>query len=367
MTRPTLLATLSFFLAITLPLPLIAQDWIYQTQEGDNLWDICLEYTNKRGCWQQLGPHNNMADDDYIPPGSEIRIPIHWLSNLPVVGKALDVVGDVEYQGFARAAEALKSGQALRLGARITSRDGNARLQFGKHGQVLLRRNSVLELNTMSSGDGPKQTSRLHLLQGEVEAEVVRESNSRFEIYTPAAVAAVRGTQFRVSGDAVAGAEQTSSMRSEVTEGLVRVNGAASVDVPEGFGVRADAGAAPEPPRKLLNPPLLDEASLASPLPARVTWEDNVGARTWRLDLYAAGENGSLLRTDVSGSAEFTYADLEQTCYRLVVRGIDQDGFNGLDSDNKLCIEPPPPPPPEEPADYRPLAIWAVLAALMLL
>ena len=56
--------------------PALAQDWLYKARPGDTIWDLCLEYTARSGCWKELARYNNIADDRAIPPGEEIRIPI---------------------------------------------------------------------------------------------------------------------------------------------------------------------------------------------------------------------------------------------------------------------------------------------------
>ena len=43
-----------------------ADDWIVFAQEGDTLWDLCLKYTNKRGCWIELGKYNAISNDRAI-------------------------------------------------------------------------------------------------------------------------------------------------------------------------------------------------------------------------------------------------------------------------------------------------------------
>lgn len=340
----------------------VAQDWIYRAQPGDTLWDLCLEYTARRGCWIELSTYNNVPDDKKIQPGTDIRIPVSWLLELPIVGTVLNVQGEVHYQEYSGSKPVpLTAGQDLVLGSILQSAGGSASLKLGQHSELLLRPNSVLELNSMSVGQTPGQTSELQLDRGEVEVKVEPSSRSRFEIHTPSAIAAVRGTEYRVasqSGD--------NSTRSEVLKGLVAVQAGSSVDVPAGFGLKAKPGEALGEPRKLLSPPVFEQSRLDSPLPVIVRWSDNPGAEAWQLDLYTQAGAGELLATHHPTEPHFTFPDLAESCYRLVARGVDTEGFNGLESELPLCVQPPP-PPVEETRTYWDLLLWSIIATIMLI
>jgi len=337
-----------------------AQDWLYQVKDGDSIWNLCMGYANYKHCWMQLGDYNGLPDHDKLEPGSQLRIPIHWLSAVPQVGKALTVSGDVIYKGFAQPAVPLQPGQSLGLGAVLTSGEGTATIEIGNHGRILLRPNSELELDALSAGGHTEPSSELKLPRGDVEVQVRPEARSRFEIHTPAAVAAVRGTRYRVA------TTDSASMRGEVTSGLVQVRSGATVDVHAGYGVQARAGEAPQAPRKLLPAPEVDADSLNSPLPVTVRWSGQPGAVQWQADLFEKGENGKLLVTRRVDSPELVFEELAQGCYTLTLRGIDADGFNGMDTDSELCVLPPA-PPVEEPRSHLGLIIWSVIATLMLL
>ena len=338
----------------------LAQDLVYRVKNGDNIWSLCHGFSNYKNCWLQLGDYNDLPNDDMLEPGSRLRIPIHWLRIVPEVGEALTVSGEVTYKPYAGPAVPLKAGKALTLGATLTSGEGNASIRLGDHGVILLRPNSVLELDSMTVGGGDEPSSELVLPSGDIEVEVKPEARSRFEVHTPAAVAAVRGTRYRVS------ATGTDSMRSEVTAGLVAITANSTVDVPAGFGVQARTGQAVEAPRELLAAPAVDKASLHAPLPVSVRWAQQPGAVRWQLDLFESGEDGKLLLTRQIDQPQWQLDNLEQSCYRLRLRAIDADGFNGLDTEEQLCVLAPAPVEPE-PNAYRELGIWSILTALIFL
>ncbi len=337
----------------------VAQDWIYRAQSGDTLWNLCLQYTARRGCWMELASYNNIPNDRTIQPGTDIRIPVSWLLELPIVGTVLNVQGEVQYQQYTGSKLVpLVAGQDLLLGSLLRSGAGSARIKLGEHSELLLRPNSILELDSMSVGKAPGQVSEIQLDRGEVEVKVKPRSRSRFEIHTPSAIAAVRGTEYRVASES-----KGNSTRSEVLKGLVAVQASSTADVPAGFGLRAKPGEALGEPRKLLAAPVFEQPRLDSPLPVSVRWSDDPGAKAWQLDLYNQSGAGALLVTYRPTEPQLIITDLAEGCYRLVVRGVDAEGFNGLESELPLCVQPPP----EEQQTYWDLVLWCIIAAVMLI
>ena len=156
----------------------------------------------------------------------------------------------------------------------------------------------------------------------------------RFQISTPAAVASVRGTEFRVvSGD------NGNQMRGEVTEGLVAVSAQGQQqDIPKGFGVKAARGEAPKEPRKLLPAPVFQtDLSRVNP-PVEFDWANVPGAVSYQLDVYT-DDSLTLLHSARLGSRRAQIADLALGCYQVRLRAIDNVGFNGLDNASRLCVE----------------------------
>ena len=340
--------------------PASAQDWVYRAQLGDTLWDLCLEYTAKQGCWMELGRYNNISQDRRIAPGTEIRIPLDWLVHVPIAGKVLNVNGDVSYRSRKDATpQPLSSGQDIALGSVLVSRSGTARIRLGKDSELLLRPNSILEI--AETGTAASPSSRVYLEDGEVEVKVNPASRSRFEVHTPSAIAAVRGTEYRV-----ASLREESSTRGEVLEGVVAVEAGSIVEVPTGFGVKATAGKPLGKPRKLLAAPRFEAGRIDAPLPITLRWQSDPQAVSWQVDVYDAGESGTLLYSAVAPEPFLTLDSLDEGCYRVIARAVDNAGFNGLEEELPVCVLPPP-PIVEEPPNYWGLAPWFATLILILL
>lgn len=347
--------------ALIVPQSAMAQDWIYRARQGDTLWDLCIKYSNKRGCWIELGTYNKIANDRAIPLGTEIRFPQNWLLQMPVVGKVVYVQGEVSYDANASGQlEPLRPGQPLLLGSRILALEGTAKITLGKPGVMVIRPNTELRLDSLSGAGETSLSAEITLQQGDVEVEVQPGSRSRFEIRTPSAIAAVRGTEYRVSSHGGDG----ESTRSEVLTGAVEVKGMDSALVPAGFGVLARQGEPLDPPRKLLSPPVFTQATIDAPLPVDIHWQSDPLAVGWQLDLL---QNGTLVESRRLVEPRVVLNDIDEGCYQLVLRAIDAAGFNGLEAGLPVCVLPPEPVVPVVADDDGPgLLVPGVMAAIFL-
>jgi hypothetical protein len=185
--------------------------------------------------------------------------------------------------------------------------------------------------------------SRLRLQSGSVSAKVPeRVPKSRFQITTPAAIAAVRGTEFRVSADDTDSGAAT--MAGEVFGGLVAVAAASDqVDVAAGFGIKTTEGEALAEPEQLLPAPKVTFAELQHP-PLTIAWQPMAEAREFRVELYglADGELGELLDVTAVGSKESSFTDANSTrvdgCFAVIVRAVSASGLLGLGETSQVCL-----------------------------
>lgn len=339
-----------------------AQDWIYPFAKGDTLWSLCLEHSNKPGCWLELGRYNRIVGPRQIAPGTLIRIPVAWLATVPEVATVAALQGDVRYDAksngdFVAAAE----GQTLLLGSTLVTGSGSVTLRRDDGSVVLLRPGTVLHLDSASVGSSPGGATELSVDEGEIEVQVPPGEDTRFEVRTPSAIAAVRGTQYRLATLGEAG----ETTRGEVLKGAVSVAAGSATLVEAGFGVLARKGEPIDKPRQLLAAPVFPEPSVSSPLPLQLNWTTNPDAASWRVDIYRSGAAGALLATRETTVPQVTFANLKEACYRVVVRGVDSEGFNGLQNEIQACVEPPPPVVEDTGSDLWPAA--AVFGTFLLL
>lgn len=331
--------------------------WLYTIRPGDNIWTLCKEYTKEPACWQKLGPLNNIARDRAIPPGTRIRIPANWLKVPAASATIVFVQGDVTYQLPGETESSALEGIKLTIGTTLVTANGSVSLSFADGSSMVLEANSQLELDALSNFElNGMVDSTVRLNQGTVKTRVIkREPRSHFRTITPSAVAAVRGTEYRVNvvAEVHEGEQEKQTTLVEVYQGLVDV-GAASVtfSVPASFGIVAKQGQALQEPIKLLDEPefipfeeqqtlLLDMAGKPSDA-ILIQWQSVTLASGFQLNVFADQQSDAktekLIKSYRTEDSKVNLNDLTIGCYHLSLRAIDQIGLHGLAAQKRLCL-----------------------------
>ena len=322
----------------------LAADFVYTVQPGDHPWNLAQRYLKNPTMALALRQRNHIQDEHHIPPGTRLRIPTEWLKLESAQVRVAAVVGDTRLVAGQTPPRSPQVGELLQAPAGLqTGPTGSASLEFADGSRVLVRRDTSLQLRSAQQRTlGQVSLVELELLQGSLENQVTPMGNSggRFEIRTPAAVAAVRGTQFRVYA-------QADSLRTEVIEGAVKVaNPAGQVTASAAQGSVAQTGQSPSQPVPLLAAPVLaslperiERLPIDWPLPAVA------GASSYRSQL-APGAQFVVAESDETSSAPRVRArDVEDGNYVLRVRAIDSQGLEGLSSERSLVVHARPEPP----------------------
>lgn len=318
-------------LAAPAPVADVAPEWRYTLRPGDTLIGVAAQYLARPADWPQLQRHNRIADPYRLTPGSALRIPLAWLRSTPAPATVVAVSGQARVSLPGGAERALQAGEQLRAGALLsTAADSSATLRFADGSLLVLQPGARLVLDTVSvyAGGGMADT-RLRLQQGRVEigANPRRMPGSRLQVITPSAVAAVRGTRFRVAADADA-------TREETLEGAVGLAAAGQqVMVADGQGSLAQTGQPPRPPVALLAAP--DLAALPARIdtvPLRFALPALPGAATWLGQIGVDQSFQRVLLETSSAAPQLSFADLPDGRYVLRVRAADGQGLQGRDA-----------------------------------
>ena len=329
-------------------------EWVYTVVDEDNLWDISERYLDTPARFDALRKINRVQFPRRMRPGTKLRIPMKWIRSNPVPAIVEKVVGQVTIlRAEGTAEEAALPGISIRLGDRLsTAAESSAAIRFADKTLVTVFEGSVARFDHLSAhGTTGMVDSRLNLLQGRMDARVTPASGpgSRFEIRTPSAISAVRGTEYRASSD-----DDGTVSRIEVLHGKVEVSGSSKKAlVAAGFGTRVQKDEPPLRPRRLLEPPAVN------PLPERirqlnwpVVWTADPEASAYRAEIATEDQFATILWQRRGEYAQVALPDLPDGDYYLRVRAIDDLGLEGKNTTLALNLDvrpeaPIPLSPPE--------------------
>ncbi len=342
MFRPLLI--LIFAVAICLSNSVVAAEeyWEYTFRPGDSLWKIAEKYTTSINNWGELLRINSIeaAEDRTVLPGTRISIPVSMLKQQPAPALVIAVNGATYVVRVDGEQAELTVGTELFNGDRVVTGDRQSlRMQFADKSELQVLPNSEVVLDKLSQFEQTGMVdTRIRLNSGRVNTWVEKQKpGNRYEITTPAAITAVRGTSFRLSTD------DSQVSRTEVTEGFVAVSaGEAEKDVKDGFGIVAEEGKSLPDPVKLLAPPEISGNLSVDKSKLQVSWMSLKGAEFYRYQLATDEKFDQVTIYGSTENSEIRLDELSPGQYFLLVKGVDQNQLEGLDSTiGSFVIEEP--------------------------
>ncbi len=345
----------------------LADHWVYTVVDGDNLWNFSEKHLDKVTRFEQLRRINNISEPTRMKPGSVIRVPMAWIKSNVVPARIHSITGQAEIER-AEGKEQLQASKSMEiyLGDIIrTGENSGVAIKFADNSVVSIFDQSIVRFDHLSAhGSTGMVDSRIKLLQGRLSSQVTTAvgPGSRFEIHTPSAISAVRGTAYRAVAD-----DSGEISNIEVVEGKVAVSGGKSQTlVPAGFGTQVKAGEAPSKPKELLPPPSFKDIPAAiRQLNWRLEWNQLAGAKAYRTEVADNEAFETLLWQGVSEHNKAALPDLPDGEYYVRVRGIDELGLEGLERMTRFILDARPQPPlplkPHDKQSYRgewPMLQW---------
>ena len=228
--------------------------WHYTVKPNDSFELIYRKYLATRAGIAKLSSHNQHPLSKKLQPRQVLIIPLALLKKTPANVQVLVASGDVMASSAQQQTpRAIKVGDALTQGDKLkTGKYSVAKLRFADGSVVDVQQNSSIEIHASYQYAG-KETfvSLLKLNNGrtEIEANPNRTIGNSMQIETPSAIAAVRGTRFRVATDADIALQET-------IEGQVAFSAAGQeVLLAKGYGSVVEKNQAPLPPIVLPDSP----------------------------------------------------------------------------------------------------------------
>lgn len=305
-------------------------DWRYTLRPGETLPQVSDRLLASGYDAIQLAHYNGIDDPKSIAPGQSIGIPMNWLDKRPEPAMALAVSGPVQHvDGVSGRRQTLVPQTTLQAGDEIVTQTGFAVIQLADGSVIRLGRDSHLIFNRLTRfGKTGMIDTRMRLDRGELDAdvEVLIEDGSRFEVDTPSAVAAVRGTAFRLQ-------VEPSSTELQVTEGTVAFGPAGrTVNIPAGFsgtagqGTRSPVDIRRLPPAPQPGNPLPDTAHK---LPQTLSWPEIAGADRYQIDIFNV-DTGQWLNREETTQPTLAFDHLDNGRYDIRLAAIDARGMPGM-------------------------------------
>lgn len=303
-------------------------EWIYSLHPGESFSEVANDLLAPNYRARQLLQYNKISNGAILGEGDSIRIPLAWLKRQPQPAKAISVSGSVQLISASTGRKIpLSENTLIRVGDEILSASGTATIELADGSEVRISPNSRLIFNRLTQyGKAGMVDTRLRLNHGEVHTRVkpVMEGGARFEIETPSAVAAVRGTAFVLQ----ASPEGT---RLQVTEGVVDFGAPGKTQrIPAGYGASLSTNSHSGlqirrlPPAPEINPlpPTLTQ------LPSTMTWQESL-APMYRVDIFEADSGRWVESRRVTGNS-FDIGLLDNGSYEIQLAALDSRGIAGM-------------------------------------
>ncbi|MDX1451313.1 MAG: FecR domain-containing protein [Oleiphilaceae bacterium] len=309
-------------------------DWHYTMRPADSLQSVANKLLARQHSWSDLVRYNQIDDITQIQPGAILRIPVDWLKFQPKPASTLSTTGSVLIKKSRDSRfQVLKAGMNVHVGDEIATRQGTALIRFADGSLLRLEADSVLVFNKLSHyGQTGMVDTRMRLKKGALSTEVSpMVKGSRFEITTPSAVAAVRGTKFRLKTDGP-------SSTIEVTEGQVAFShehGSTVVNGGEGARIHQQKSQIERVPLKPAPAPQF--AGTVQDLPATLAWESPEAAK-YRYQL-TDDKGQKRLRDATLSKPEAELDNLRNGEYVVAMRAVDDKGFEGLESKTPIKVD----------------------------
>ncbi|TBW56666.1 peptidoglycan-binding protein LysM [Marinobacter halodurans] len=313
-------------------------DWRYTLRPGETVEQVGKRLLSSAHDVHQLLQHNGVSNPEDVVAGQSIRIPVNWLEKSPEPAMAIAVSGPVQHvDGVSGRRQTLTTHSRIRAGDEIATGSGFAVVQLADGSLLRLGRNTDLMFNRLTRfGKTGMVDTRMRLDRGELDAEVEKltDKGSRFEVDTPSAVAAVRGTKFSLQSS-------PSKTQLQVTEGKVEFGPPGrTVGIPAGYSGTAGQGTRNPVDIRHLPPAPAPGAvpGTTNKLPLDIAWSRIDSAQAYQMDIFNA-DTGDWIARRTSPSPEMRLDHLDNGKYQVRLAAIDRHGNPGMPDLQSITVD----------------------------
>lgn len=304
---------------------------VYQSRDGDTLRGIRERWLLPAADLRQLQIWNGVAGDLLLPSGTAVRIPERWVKTLPVAAHIAAFRGEVR---IVRRGEGLPAAMDMQLHEEDeleTGPNGFVTLVLPDGSRVSLPSASRVAIERLRSVPMLDMLDRRFVLvRGHAGMKVTPMVNpaSRFLVTTPVAVAAVRGTEYRVSFT-------PAEMRAvtEVREGRVAVrllDGSAELLLEAGFAAIAGVDGIRGPLQLPARPLVAVRTRIQTAPEVLFRLQPRPGIARYLVEIAADAEFADLVASGESATDTVIFRDIPDGHYYARAHVIDADGLRSL-------------------------------------
>lgn len=337
MLRLRLLGALALVMSVAAPSmaqpQAVSPEIVYTVAKGDDLYTLATRYFARTESYSVVQRLNHIRDPYRLQIGSRIRIPRALLRKERIEAVVQSYRGNVRIQNGGVPA-GVQVGMVLGEGGLITT-GPNAflTLRLPDDSVVAIPSQSVVQIRqlrrTLLAGTIDRQFS---IMAGRASAIVSPMSDpaSSFEISTPVAVSAVRGTTFRMSYAAASERATT-----EVLDGKVVFSPESRSAAPAGQVVGAGFGSASnlqQPVALLPAPDLLSPGQVQDDPQLHFTLKPAEGAVRYRFQIALDAGFLNMIDEAETQSPSVSLEPVANGSYFIRATAIDENGLEGIPS-----------------------------------
>jgi hypothetical protein len=333
------------------PLPLLAQAPAapsqdpggieYPVHKGDTLIAIGRSMLEEPRDWAAVQRLNHVTNPYRLRPGQLLRIPNELLKSEPSVARVVSVSGTAQVDG-----QPLAAGQTVGEAAVVqTDADSVITLRLADGSTLRIAPASRLRFERLRRYHSDLIVeARIALERGRVETSATTSRRKPIEVRSTVATAAVRGTDFRVSGEAgFTSAEVLSGSVGFASNVPPKGARPQALALEAGYGSAADGSGRVSAPEALLPAPNLEN------VPARVevaaptfAFPPVDGARAYRIQVARDPAFSVVLSERTSDQPAGAFASAEDGVHLVRVRPISASRIEGRDATRAVDVQARP-------------------------
>jgi len=302
----------------------------YAVQRGENLYTLAQRSLWRPSDYRTVQLLNRIADPRRIPVGTWLRIPFALLKTEPLTARPVAVRGAVNIrldgQDIAPVVGApVVQGTSLETGA-----DGFVSIVLPNGSRTSLPTRTSLRIDHLRRVMLTDSIDYDFVVDGgkvEIKAAPLGENpNNRFRVRTPRAIAAVRGTQFRVGF-----ADDTAL--AEVLEGTVAASAgesAAPTSLTGGFGAVITPAGAITPEALIPAPDLLSPGKVQVDPLVQLAIAPLPGARGYHLQIAQDSSFAAVVAEASNDTGQFAFANIPGGGLFVRISAVAPSGLEGM-------------------------------------